>query len=103
VISPLIYLFGTIGSLLWVWLGIAAYVLVCGDLADSRPTDGALHRRAPEPPGLAAVISGLTRSLWALIPSVKPSSYFTLAGYAYRLLYGRITGADGEPGRTGPS
>jgi uncharacterized membrane protein len=27
-ISPLIYLFGIIGSLLWVWLGIAAYVLV---------------------------------------------------------------------------
>jgi hypothetical protein len=27
-ISPLIYLFGIIGSLLWVWFGIAAYVLV---------------------------------------------------------------------------
>jgi uncharacterized membrane protein len=27
-ISPLIYLFGIIGSLLWVWLAIAAYVLV---------------------------------------------------------------------------
>ncbi|HEX6759842.1 MAG TPA: hypothetical protein VF086_15755 [Propionibacteriaceae bacterium] len=27
-ISPLIYLLGIIGSLLWVWLGIAAYVLV---------------------------------------------------------------------------
>ena len=27
-ISPLIYLSGIIGSLLWVWLGIAAYVLV---------------------------------------------------------------------------
>ena len=27
-ISPLIYLFGIIGSLLWVWVGIAAYVLV---------------------------------------------------------------------------
>jgi TMEM175 potassium channel family protein len=27
-ISPLIYLFGIIGSLLWVWIGIAAYVLV---------------------------------------------------------------------------
>jgi uncharacterized membrane protein len=27
-ISPLIYLFGIIGSLLWVWLGIAAYVVV---------------------------------------------------------------------------
>jgi uncharacterized membrane protein len=27
-ISPLIYLSGIIGSLLWVWVGIAAYVLV---------------------------------------------------------------------------
>jgi hypothetical protein len=27
-ISPLIYLVGIIGSLLWVWVGIAAYVLV---------------------------------------------------------------------------
>ena len=27
-ISPLIYVFGIIGSLLWVWVGIAAYVLV---------------------------------------------------------------------------
>jgi len=27
-VSPLIYLFGIIGSLLWVWVGIAAYVLV---------------------------------------------------------------------------
>ena len=27
-ISPLIYLFGIISSLLWVWLAIAAYVLV---------------------------------------------------------------------------
>jgi TMEM175 potassium channel family protein len=27
-ISPLIYLFGITGSLLWVWVGIAAYVLV---------------------------------------------------------------------------
>jgi uncharacterized membrane protein len=27
-ISPLIYLFGIFGSLLWVWIGIAAYVLV---------------------------------------------------------------------------
>jgi uncharacterized membrane protein len=27
-ISPLIYLLGIIGSLLWVWFGIAAYVLV---------------------------------------------------------------------------
>jgi TMEM175 potassium channel family protein len=27
-ISPLIYLFGIIGTLLWVWVGIAAYVLV---------------------------------------------------------------------------
>jgi uncharacterized membrane protein len=27
-ISPLIYLFGIIGSLLWAWVGIAAYVLV---------------------------------------------------------------------------
>ena len=27
-LSPLIYLFGIIGSLLWVWVGIAAYVLV---------------------------------------------------------------------------
>jgi uncharacterized membrane protein len=26
--SPLIYLFGIIGSLVWVWVGIAAYVLV---------------------------------------------------------------------------
>jgi uncharacterized membrane protein len=27
-VSPLIYVFGIIGSLLWVWVGIAAYVLV---------------------------------------------------------------------------
>ena len=27
-VSPLIYLVGIIGSLLWVWVGIAAYVLV---------------------------------------------------------------------------
>jgi uncharacterized membrane protein len=27
-ISPLIYLLGIIGSLIWVWFGIAAYVLV---------------------------------------------------------------------------
>jgi uncharacterized membrane protein len=27
-VSPLIYLVGIIGSLLWVWIGIAAYVLV---------------------------------------------------------------------------
>ena len=45
-ISPLIYLFGIIGSLLWVWLGYRGVRPGRGDLAGPRPTDGALYRRA---------------------------------------------------------
>ena len=56
-VSPLIYLFGIIGSLLWVWLGIAAYVLVAVIwLIPDRRIEHYIdaHQGAP---GLAAVIS----------------------------------------------
>src|SRR4029434_10634932 len=44
-ISPLIYLFGILGSLLWVWLGIAAYVLVAAILLIPGPRVGSYIER----------------------------------------------------------
>jgi hypothetical protein len=50
-ISPLIYLFGRIGSLLWVWLGIAAYVLVAAIwLIPDRRMEHYIDARQEPPP-----------------------------------------------------